>query len=261
VAALAVVVVAASGTIAFFWLHSGAHALAPSVAVQRFRLGDRSGGGADGPGPARGVYRYRGSGVETISVPPKSQSEGPIIPGTVVDRPGGCFDFRLDYSNVHWQSWTYCLRDGALATTSKAGYYLWDFVVLRVDDTSTYTCQPAAVTIPATIAIGSRHTVSCVGRNDHLSIGPVYMTGTSTVAAVSSLRVGKATEQAVLIREEVRFTGGQQGTNSAETWYSEVTGLPLRGTWSTEVSTPSPVGASTLRAHGDFSLTSPAAER
>jgi hypothetical protein len=146
-------------------------------------------------------------------------------------------------------------------TTSKAGYYRWDFVVLRIDDTSTYPCQPAAVTIPATIVIGSRHAESCIGHNDHLSIGPVHMIGTSTVAAVSSLRVGNGTERAVLIREHVRFSGAQQGSNSAATWFFEVTGLPLRGTWSTEVSTPSPVGTSTLKVHGQFSLSSLTVER
>ena len=259
--AAVVVVIGAVGTFTFFWLHSGAHGLAPSTAVQRFRLGERGEGGPEQPGPAQGVYRYRGSGSETVSVPPKTQSEGPVIPGTVIDRPGGCFEFRLDYSDVHWQDWSYCQRSGALVTTSKAGYYLWDFVVLRIDDTSTYTCQPAAVTIPATIVIGSRHAESCTGHNDHLSIGPVHMVGTSTVAAVSSFRVGATTERAVLIREAVTFSGGQQGSNSASTWFSEATGLPLRGTWSTVVSTPSPVGTSTLRAHGEFSLLSLTVER
>ena len=111
------------------------------------------------------------------------------------------------------------------------------------------------MTIPATVVIGSRHGESCVGHNDHLSIGSVHLTGTSTVAAVSSRRVGNGTERAVLIREDVRFSGGRQGSNAAATWFSEVTGLPLRGTWSTEVSTPSPVGTSTLPAHGQFSPT------
>ena len=82
------------------------------------------------------------------------------------------------------------------------------------------------------------------------------MTGTTRVMAVSTVRVDNSRQPAVLIREDVRFAGGQQGTNQAETWFSERTGLPLRGSWSTEVSTPSPIGTSTLHAHGQFALTS-----
>ncbi len=239
----------------YLWLHESAHQLAPSVAVQRFRHQERpdvSGGG----GPAQGVYLYRGSGTETVSVPPKTQQEGPEIPGTVLNRPGGCFEFRLDYSDVHWQNWTYCLRGGSLVTTSRAGYYLWDFVVFKVDDTSTYTCSPATITIPSRVAEGTTSPVTCAGTNDHLSTGPVHMIGTSTVMATSTVPVGATNQPAVLIREDVRFSGGQTGSNDADTWFSEATGLPLRGTWSTIVSTPSPVGVSTLHAHGLFALES-----
>jgi hypothetical protein len=252
----AVIVAVAVGVFGYFWVSGGAHPLAPSVAVERFRHESGTQGGVAGPGPAQGIYSYRGSGTETISVPPKSQSEGPEIPGTVIERPGGCFEFRLDYSDAHWQSWNYCARDGGLATESKAGYYLWDFVVFKVDDTSTYTCTPLATTVPAAVRVGTRSPVSCTGTNDHLSIGPVHMTGSSTVVATSTLKVGRDRLPAVLVREDVTFSGGQQGSNRADTWFSVSTGLPLRGTWSTVVSTASPVGVSTLRAHGTFALTS-----
>ena len=248
--------VTAVGAFAFLWMHEGARPLASSVAVARFRHESVNGGRTIGPGPAQGIYAYRGSGIETISVPPKSQSEGPELPGTVIDKAGGCFEFRLDYSDAHWQSWTYCTHDGNLVTASKAGYYLWDFVVFKVDDTSTYTCRPATRTVPAAVVIGTLSPVTCTGSNDHLSTGPVQMIGTSKVLGTSTLSVGSESVPAVLIREDVRFTGGQQGTNRADTWYSVATGLPLRGTWNTAVSTPSPVGVSTLRAHGQSALTS-----
>ena len=249
-------VIVASCVIGYSWVNSGAHPLSSSVAVERFRHILREGGDATGPGPAEGIYDYRGSGTEQISVPPKSQSEGPELPGTVLDRPGGCFEFRLDYSDAHWQSWNYCVRNGTLQTSSKAGYYLWDFVVFKVDDTSTYTCRPETSTVPAHLVVGTRSPVSCTGSNDHLSTGPVHMTGNSTVVTTSTLSVGEARLPAVLIREDVRFSGGQQGSNDADTWFSVATGLPLRGTWSTVVSTPSPVGISTLHAHGRFALAS-----
>jgi hypothetical protein len=253
---VALAIIGGLGVFIYLWSQTGATALAPSVAVQRFRQIERGGVRTVGPGPAQGVYLYRGSGTETVSVPPKSQSEGPEIPGTVIDRPGGCFEFRLDYSDVHWQDWTYCLHGGSMVTTSKAGYYLWDFVVFSVDDTSTYTCSPAIVTVPGDSVVHSPHRVSCIGTNDHISTGLVHMDGTSMVTAAKTLRVGSAKEPAVLVREDVALSGGQHGSNHADTWFSVTTGLPLRGTWSTVVSTPSPIGTSTLRAHGRFDLTS-----
>ena len=248
--------VAVVAVFASFWLSGGSHPLAPAVAIERFRHagGDRS--QTVGSGPAQGIYSYRGSGTEAISVPPKSQTEGPELPGTVLDRPGDCFEFRLDYSDAHWQSWTYCARNGNLVTSSKAGFYRWDFVVFKVEDTSTYTCRPGTWTVPADVVVGTRSSVDCTGSNDHLSTGPVHMIGTSTVLATSTLDVGAVRMPAVLIGENVRFSGGQQGSNRADTWFSVATGLPLRGTWSTVVSTPSPVGVSTLRAHGQFILNS-----
>ena len=60
--------------------------------------------------PAPGVYAYRGSGSERLSLPPLSQAEGPTIPGTVQLLADGCWTFRIDYSTNHWQTWTYCRR-------------------------------------------------------------------------------------------------------------------------------------------------------
>jgi hypothetical protein len=251
---VALLVLAGAGTFAFRWFHSGAQSLPTSVAIDRYR--HEVGSDPDGAGPTPGVYSYRGSGTETISVPPKSQSEGPGIPGTVIGQPAGCFEFRLDYSNRHWQSWDYCVRSGTLQSPSRAGYYDWDFVAFHVDDTSTFRCSRAVMTIPADVIPGTHGVVACTGSNDHLAIGPVAMRGTSTVVGTDTVDVGGRAVRAVEVGEQVTFSGGQSGTNSATTWFSASSGLPLRGTWHTVVSTASPVGHSTLDAHGDFALTS-----
>lgn len=254
-AAIALVILAGAGMFVYRWYHSGAQALPTSVAIERYR--HETGAGTNGVGPAPGVYSYRGSGIETISLPPKSQSEGPSIPGTVIGLPGGCFEFRLDYSDRHWQSWDYCVRSGALESPSRAGYYYyWDFVAFHVDDTSTFHCSPAVVTIPADIVPARHEVVACTGSNNNLATGPVAMRGTSTVVGTTNVTVGRQEVPAVHVAERVTFSRGQSGFNTANTWFSTATGLPLRGTWQTVVSTPSPIGRSTLDAHGDFTLTS-----
>ena len=98
--------------------------------------------------------------------------------------------------------------------------------------------------------------VACTGSNNHLSIGPVFVRGTSTLVRSADIRIGSHLLAAVLVAEQVTFSGGQSGSNVADTWFSVATGLPLRGTWHTRVSTASPVGTSTLGARGNFTIDS-----
>ena len=252
---IVLVVLIGGGTFAYLWSRSGAHAVSSSEAIERFRHQDPNGSDIVA-GPIPGVYAYRGTGTETISVPPKSQSEGPGMPGTVVRGAGGCFEFRIDFSDHHWQSWDYCVHDGALVSPTRAGYYNWDFVAFHVDDTSTFVCSPVITTVPDPIVPGRASKVACTGSNDKLSTGPVTMVGTSKVVRSGDIRVGGQTLAAVLVAEHVTFSKGQSGSNDTSTWFAVSTGLPLRGTWHTKVSTTSPVGISTLDAHGDFALSS-----
>ena len=248
------VVLAGGSTFAYLWSRSGAHAVSSSEAIERFRHQDPNGSEIVA-GPLPGVYVYRGTGIESISVPPKSQSEGPGMPGTVVRQAGGCFEFRIDFSDHHRQSWDYCVHDGALVSPTRAGYYNWDFVVFHVDDTSTFVCSPVIKTVPDPIVPGTASKVACTGSNDKLSTGPVAMVGTSKWSGrVTSGRQPDARRRPVA--EHVTFSKGQSGSNDTSTWFAVSTGLPLRGTWDTKVSTTSPVGISTLDAHGDFAQSS-----
>ncbi len=255
-AGTALLVLAGAGTFVYLWSDSGAHPVPSSVAIQRFLQEGGAVANDPGAGPDPGVYSYRGTGIETISVPPKSQTEGPGIPGTVVRHDGGCFEFRLDLSDYHWQSWDYCVHDGALVSPGRAGYYNWDFVAFHVDDTSTFVCRPSVTTISGHLVPGTSHAVACTGHNNHLSTGPVFMHGTSTLVRTADITIGGRSLASVLVAEKVTFSGGQSGSNVADTWFSVANGLPLSGTWHTRVSTPSPVGTSTLDAHGSFTLDS-----
>ncbi len=81
---IVMVVASAAGIFVYQWDHTGPHQLSFATAYQQFRSG-ATGAFVD-PGTLRphdGVYSYRGSGHEHISLPPKSQVEGPGIPGTV----------------------------------------------------------------------------------------------------------------------------------------------------------------------------------
>ena len=82
--------------------------------VSRFRSGAT--GQVTDPGrcaPTRASIPTAAPGTST-SAPSESQVEGPGIPGTVTYQSDGCWVWRLDYSDSHWQNVTFCPRDGNL---------------------------------------------------------------------------------------------------------------------------------------------------
>ena len=255
-AALVVVLVAGAGVFVYAWNHSGPHALSPTVAYQRFRSG--STGQVVDPGtlqPAQGVYTYAGHGSSHISVPPKSQVEGPTFPGTVSYLKDGCWVWRVDYSDSHWQSSTFCPLHGNLVQVARGGWYRWNFVALSVADTATFTCSPE-IALPAVLSVGQRFPFTCTGSNSPIKTDPVHMKGTNTYLGVQTVQVGTSKVTTLHFRETSTFSGGQWGTNVSDLWISTVNGLPVKGSWSTKVSSPTFLGTSTLTGSASFTVQS-----
>lgn len=257
VSVIVVLLAGGAGGFVYLWNHTGPHQLSMSTAIQRFRSGAT--GMVIDPGtlhPPQGVYEYTGSGSEHVSLPPKSQTEGPGIPGTVSYLAHGCWSLRLDYSDSHWQSATFCPRNGDLVEVGRGGWYRWDFVAFVIADTATFTCPEQEVVMPVTLRVGERFAFRCSGTNSSLNTGVVTMSGTNQYVGAETLRVGHTSVPTLHFHEVARFGGGQSGTNVADTWFSTVNGLPIRGTWSTRVTTPTALGSSTLTGRASFSLLS-----
>ncbi|HUI03780.1 MAG TPA: hypothetical protein VLZ77_09580 [Acidimicrobiales bacterium] len=251
-AALMVTLVAGTGTFVYLWNHTGPHELSPATAYQRFRAGGADPLGANGPArPAQGVYLYRGTGDEHISLPPKSQVEGPVIPGTVSYLADGCWTWRLDYSDSHWQNSTFCPFGNNVVEVGRAGWYRWSLVALSISDTATFKCSPEVV-MPAVLSVGQRFPFTCTGTNSPIHMDPVTMTGVNRYIGPQLLRIGGTEMVALHFREVSTFTGGQHGTNVSDLWLSTVNGLPVKGSWETEVSSPTFLGTSTLNGHASF---------
>ncbi|MGD0380483.1 MAG: hypothetical protein ABSC30_10915 [Acidimicrobiales bacterium] len=250
------VVASAAGIFVYEWNHSGPHQVSFATAYQRFRSGAT--GALVDPGTLRphdGVYSYRGSGHEHISLPPKSQVEGPGIPGTVKYQSDGCWVWRLDYSDSHWQNATFCARAGNLVEVARAGWYRWNLVTLSIADTGTYNCSPE-IAIPAVLHVGQRFPFSCTGTSSPIKTGVVTMRGTNRYVGPQTLRIGGTDVPTLHFREVSTFTGGQWGTNVSDIWFSTVNGLPVKGTWTTKVSSPTFLGTSTLTGGASFTLKS-----
>ena len=255
IAVLAVAVVAVVTTVVL-WNRSGAHEASTSEAQRRFR--ESSSTELANPTvlrPAAGVYSYRGTGTESLSLPPKSQTQGPRMPATVTHHANGCWTFRIDYNSAHWQNWNYCPRSGGLVELGGETFERWDFVFTKYDSTSTFTCTPASVVIRSTMQPGEHWQQTCTGTSSGTK-GRATTSGPYTFVGTEKLRVGAAAVDAYHFRQVRTMSGNQTGTQTAELWFSVANGLPLRNERKVSVKTDTVVGASTYTETGDFEITS-----
>ena len=239
------------GVFAFLWQRDDAR----PVSVQE--AGKRLDGGAAGGGdlmPAEGVYRYEGSGTESLSTPPKSQAEGPTLPATVVHDGDGCWTFRIDYSTNHWQDWRFCVRDRQLLEQGGRTFQRWDFVVSSIENTSTFVCEPPIVVLRPDMVPGETWLQSCAGTNTTVG-GTTVSSGDIRFIGVESLDVGGTAVDAFHFVQPRTISGAQRGEENTELWLAP-NGLPLRNQRRVVINSDSPIGTITYTEDGMFSLTS-----
>jgi hypothetical protein len=230
---------------------------ARSVTMQQAetRLG-RGGTDPQGdPRPVPGVYRYTGSGTDTLSLPPLSQPEGPTMPGTVTLEGANCWDFRIDYSTHHWETWDYCLGQGGLRETGGRLWQLWSIGPINITNMTSITCSPGTVAVPAHALRSERWAARCTGtstavKGQMVSAGPYEFVGTMTMS------VGGTSVRAAHFLELRTDSGAQRGTERTELWLSESNGLPLRVQQDIKVTTATPFGTSHYTQAGVFALAS-----
>jgi hypothetical protein len=257
VGVLALVLIGAA-VFAVLWRRSGAHEVSTDEARRRYLQGSSSTQPARAAvlRPAAGVYVYRGSGTEHLSLPPKTQQQGPEMPATVTHRSDGCWTFRLDYSNQHWQTWIYCPRNGGLVERGGQTFERWDFVFTKYDSTSTFTCDPPSVVIRDGMHSGDRWRQQCRGTSSGTTGEGVTSGPYTVVNDDASVVVGGTRVPAYHLRQERTLSGSQHGTQTADLWFAKDNGLPLRNERSVVVRTDTAVGSSTYTERGSFQLTS-----
>jgi hypothetical protein len=255
-AVVTVLVIGASSVFVVLWRRSGAHEVSVDDARGRFRQNSSTRPAqASVLRPAAGVYLYRGSGREKLSLPPKSQDQGPRMPGTVTYDANGCWTFHIDYSSAHWQIWDYCPRAGGLVELGGQTFENWDFVFTAYETKSTFTCDPALVTIRATMHPGDTWHQRCRGTSsgtegEAITAGPYTFVGDDVVV------VGDVRVPAYHFRQERTLTGSQTGSQTTDQWFARETGLPLRNERKVTVHANTVVGSITYTETGRFQLTS-----
>lgn len=255
VGAVLVVVAGAVAAGIVLWNRSGAHEASTREAERRFEQSSST--QRANPSvlrPAAGVYAYRGTGTEHLSLPPKSQHQGPRMPATVTHRADGCWTFRIDYNSAHWQTWIYCPRRGGLVELGGETFERWDFVFTKYDSTSSFTCDPPSVAIRATMHAGDHWPQRCTGTSSG-STGTATTAGPYTFVAEEDVTVGGSAVPAYHFRQQRTLGGNQSGTQRADLWFAVKDGLPLRNERQVTVHTDTPIGSSTYTERGSFELT------
>jgi hypothetical protein len=245
------------GVFVVLWQGSGAHQASTNDAKRRF---EHSSASARPPSaatlrPPAGVYLYRGTGTEHLSLPPKTQHQGAGMPATVTYRSDGCWTFRLDYNTHHWQTWIYCPRDGGLVELGGQTFERWDFVFTKYDSTSKFTCAPPSIAIRAAMRPGDEWRQSCRGTSSGTK-GAAVTSGPYTFVGDDEVTVGSTPVPAYHFRQVRTLSGSQTGTQTADLWFAKSNGLPLRNQRDVTVKTDTIVGSSTYTEHGSFQLTS-----
>jgi hypothetical protein len=254
---IVVVLVVAAVVVVVLWQRNTAHEVSIADARRRY---ERSAPSSQPMAPAvlrpaAGVYLYRGSGNEALTLPPKDHAQGPNMPATVTHRADGCWMLRIDYSSAHWQQWTFCPTDGGLVETGDQTFETWDFVFTTYDSATTLSCDPPSVLIRAGMKAGDTWNQRCRGTSSNTT-GETVTAGPYTFVGDAVVNVAGTKVPAYHFRQVRRLSGVQQGEQTVELWLDRQTGLMLRNIRSQTVHTESPIGSSTYTENGEFRVTS-----
>lgn len=205
--------------------------------------------------PEPGVYRYEGSGTESLSVPPLSQDQGPTMPGTVELRDDGCWTFRIDYSSNHWQTWDHCPDGDDLVEAGGQSWQRWMIGATAFTNLTDFTCDAGAMLVPADPSPGDEWTARCAGTNEAVE-GEAVSEGPYRFVGEEDVEVGGTTVRTFRFERSRTMSGAQVGTEQSEVWFAADTGLPVRNERTIEARTDTPIGESTYTETGEFHLVS-----
>jgi len=205
--------------------------------------------------PVPGVYTAAGQGTERLSLAPAAKAQGPTLPLSVTLDGDACTLVRVDFNTDHWQSWRYCRQaDGTLAEAGGQTFQRTDIVVMTIDNTSTFVCDPPSPVLVPGAAVGSSVEQRCTGTSS-AQAGEAISAGPQTVVADEDLLVGGTTVRTRHVHQERTLSGAQRGTERADTWWT-ADGLPVRNERRVEVASPSPIGDVTYTEEGSWQLDS-----
>jgi len=218
VAGLVVALVAAAAGVWYFVIRTPATRINLAAALQIFK--EDKAGGAGGGLPQPGVYRYRTSGGEHLSLAGISRAF-PSTSDMVVTDSGRCTTMKWWPLVQHMEGIVVCRqRDGARTIASAPSYE----DIAGISSTSVIRCPPATYLVPPDPKIGDAWRDTC-----HTSASPpqaVVFTG--RLLGLAAVAVGGHEVPALHVGLTLSFSGSETGTNPNRYWISLDDGLILR---------------------------------
>lgn len=231
---LVVAVAVAAAAVWFFVFRTPATRLDLRQALRLYRQDQGSGAAGDVRLPTSGVYRYRTSGGEHLSIGGIGRSF-PSMSQMIVTDTGACTSFKWEPLVQHVEGLVVCpASDGALRISAASS-----FEQIAGDTTTTViNCPSGTYLVPPDPHAGSRWRAVC-----H-STAHQRVVFSGEVVGSSSVTVGGRRVPAVHTRVTLHFTGKTKGTNPNNYWVTPRDGLILRQQETVDVSEQAgPLGA------------------
>ncbi len=214
---LVVVLVAVAAGVWFFLLRSPGTQLDLRQALRLYKQDQSSGsGGANAELPPPGVYRYRTSGGENLSIGGISRSFPRATHMIVTDR--GCATMQWEPLEQHVESMVACPTAGGALSIAAAPSYE---EIAGIKTTTDIRCPAGTYLVPPRPVVGQRWRTTC-----HSPGQTVVFAG--TVVGFSSVDVGSRNVPALHTRLTLSFSGTQSGINPNDYWVSLQDGIILR---------------------------------
>lgn len=217
IGATTLIVVAAAG-VWFFVLRSPATQVDLRQALGFYRQEQKLGqADASASLPPTGVYRYRTSGSEQLSIAGISRSF-PAATDMIVTEAAGCATMTWEPLKQHTEGWVECpQKNGALSITSTPSYEQ----IAGTQNTTVIHCPAGMYFVPPDPFIGERWRTTC-----HSSGESIVFSG--EVLGMSLVNVGGRRVPALHTHLNLSFSGSESGTNPNDFWVSLHNGLILR---------------------------------
>ena len=198
----------------------------PAAAAATTAASTAPGPGSAGPtaaaafsAPAEGVYSYRTSGHEEVSLG-GGRHDYPERSYAAVRRRAGC-DWEIEHRVLeeHVERAVYCSQPGRLTHSEERS----EITFFGQANGSTYRCDPPMVVAAVTDLPGTKRTVTCRAEDGQAVI-------TTTFVGRERLTVGGVAVEALRVLSEGVVSGRAEGTSRSETWLHPDTGLMLKHT-------------------------------
>ena len=245
--------VAATVVLVLFLTREDPGARSVDEVVDEFRSDDAASG--DAGGPPVGVYELEGSGTESLSVPPISQSDGDVMPMAISATDDGCWTMRIDFNEAHWQDWRLCREGDRIMESGGQTFQRWDLGATAIENLSEFVCDPPVVFADLAAEVGDATERSCAGTNDALD-GEMVTTGVDEVIGIETIEIGGEDVEVIHLRSDQTASGAQTGTMANHLWVRRSDGLPVRAERDVTMDTDSVVGTVTYTETGSWQLRS-----